>query len=48
MPDQSMSLIEIYGGIDGFIEEFESNKEFIDLFLIMISVIPTIDVFIIY
>jgi hypothetical protein len=32
IPDQSMSLVEIYGGIEGFIEEFESNKEFIDLF----------------
>lgn len=32
MPDQKAHLIDIYGGIDGFIEEFESNKEFIELF----------------
>lgn len=32
MPDQKAKLIDIYGGIDGFIDEFESNKEFIELF----------------
>jgi len=32
IPDQSMSLVKLYGGIEGFIEEFESNKEYIELF----------------
>jgi hypothetical protein len=32
MPNQKLALINIYGGIGGFIEEFELNKEYIDLY----------------